>query len=86
MPVEIPVPYETLPAQLKAILLRFTKSSRLDEMVDELMQAIIRDAPRVEIPIIAEPCNHMSQVLKNPVTGVKELVCKHCKRVQPLIL
>lgn len=78
--------YQTLPAQLKAILLRYTKSSRLDEIVDELMLAIVRDAPKVEIPVFATPCNHMSRVIKNQETGKKELKCKHCGLVQPIIL
>ncbi len=79
-------PYATLPAQLKAILMRFTKSSRLDEMVDELMQVIVRDSPKIEIPVYANACNHISRVTKNPETGKKELKCKHCGVIQPIII
>lgn len=76
-------PDQTLAPQFKAILQRFTKSARVDEIVAELMAAVNRTAPKIEIPIAIEPCNHMTRLMPKPGGG-KHLVCKHCSKVFPI--
>lgn len=70
----------TLTPQFKAIIQRYTKTTRVDEIVHELVEAVKRDAPRVEIPVPMEPCNHMMRLTKMD-DGVKRLICKHCQKV-----
>lgn len=73
-------PEQTLAPQFRAILQKYTKSVRIDEMVAELIEAVKRDAPRVEIPVPVEPCAHMMRLTKMP-DNTKKLVCKYCKKV-----
>lgn len=75
--------YDTLKPQFVAILKRFTKSTRVDEMANELVECVKRDAPKVQVHIPVEPCNHVMRIEKAP-DGKKQLTCKHCGRVQPL--
>jgi hypothetical protein len=73
---------ETLRPQFRAVLQQYTKSVRIDDMVNELIEVVKRDAPRVEIPVPVEPCNHMLRLTKMP-DGKRMLVCKHCSKVFP---
>jgi hypothetical protein len=73
-------PEETLKPQFRAVLQKYTKSARLDEMIDELIEVVKRDCPRVEIPVPIEPCKHMMRLTKMD-DGVKRLICKHCQKV-----
>lgn len=74
---------DTLRPQFRAILQQYTKSVRIDEMVNDLLEAVKRDAPRVEIPVPIEACNHMSRLMRQP-DGSKRLECKHCKKIFPI--
>lgn len=79
----MPNPRETLTPQFRAVLQKFTKSARIDEMVHELIEVVERDAPRVEIPVPVEPCQHITQ-LRRQEDGLKKLVCKKCHRIVPI--
>ena len=72
-----------LKVQIRTVLQKYTKSSRIDEMVDEILEVISRDAPKVQVSIPYEPCNHMYRLLKNEV-GTRELICKKCGRVKDI--
>lgn len=74
-----------LAIQIKAILQKYTKSSRIDEMVDDIIEAVKRDAPKVQVAVPIEPCQHMYRLLKQE-SGQRELVCKKCGRVKDLEL
>lgn len=74
---------DTLKPQFRAVLQQYTKSTRIDEMVDALLEVVTRDAPKVEIPVPIEPCNHMLRLLKE-ADNVKRLVCKHCGKKFPI--
>lgn len=75
--------YHNLKPQFVAILKRFTKSTRVDEMATQLVDCVIRDAPKVQVQIPVEHCTHVMRVEKAP-DGHKHLACKHCGRVKPL--
>lgn len=76
----MPTIEDTLRPQFRAILQQYTKSVRIDDMVNDLIEAVKRDAPRVEIPVPVAACNHMSRLVRQE-DGVKRLVCKHCQKI-----
>lgn len=78
----MPTLEDTLRPQFRAILQQYTKSVRIDEMVNDLIEAVKRDAPRIEIPVPTPACNHMLRLIRQE-DGVKRLVCKHCSKVFP---
>jgi hypothetical protein len=78
---EIIEPKETLAPQFKAVLMKYTKSARLDEMVADLIEVVERDAPKVQVPIPVEACRHITRLTK--CEDGKKLICKKCGRIVP---
>jgi uncharacterized protein YbaR (Trm112 family) len=78
---------ENLKPQFITVLEKYTKSARLDEMVNELLDVVERESPVVEVPTAQEVCSHMLQlqtVGEDNGRKIKKLVCKHCQKQYPI--
>ena len=70
---------ENLAPQFRAILGKYTKSIKIDEMVEDLISCVIRESPVVTQEKIVSGCQHIFKISDSyPLATDKHLICKFC--------
>lgn len=70
---------DNLAPQFRAILGKYTKSIKIDDMVEDLVACVIRESPVVTEEKIVSGCNHIYKISdSHPLATDKHLSCKFC--------